>query len=115
MFDWILAQEQNGNTAILNIMGGAGGAGVMGGVILFFVKREFTKITKHVGDTAKHIPAGSVIVTEKECLAARKNLKEDSDENKTAMLRIHTRLDDMILHQARQSGEILTAIKGIKG
>jgi len=115
MIDWILAQAQTLDTTA--IASWAGGAGITGTVAIYF----FKKITNHVDDESKHIPANSVIVTEKDCEASQKNfttvitgIKEDTKENKDAVKVVHQRLDDMIILLSEYQSTILTAIAKIK-
>ena len=108
MIDWILAQVQSLDTTAL--LSGAGGAGATGFIVFCFLK----KVAKHVDDASKHVPAGKTVVTDDMCLVKTGGLEKDVTENKEAIIKIHERLDDVIILLSDNQSTILTAIAKIK-
>ena len=108
----ILAQAQNSDLTAL--ISGAGGAGAVGTIFMFLVKRQVAKIADHVDNEAKHIPAGVTIVSEKTCDLITDGIKSDITDNADAIQRVHERIDVMMNMLISNKNDILDEIKKLR-
>jgi hypothetical protein len=108
----ILAQASDSNVTAL--LSGAGGAGAVGTIFVFLVKRQVSKIADHVDNEAKHIPAGTTIVSEKTCNLITEGIKSDIVDNADAIAHVHERIDVMMSMLAANKNDIVNEIQKLR-
>lgn len=90
------------------------GSGVIGGGIVWIVRRQLKRVIEHVDDPTIHVPAGTKIVGRDKCDERVASIKDDIAEIKNNLSTVHRRLDESANTQVDHTTKILAAISNIK-